>query len=509
MPVFTEDTMSRINNNVSSMIAQRVLNQQNMSLTGSLERLSTGLRINRGKDDPAGLIASENMRAEKSAINSAIGNAERAEQMVNVAEGGLQEVSSMLTELQGLVTTVANSAGLSEEEKEANQLQVDSILQTIDRIADSTTFQGIKLLNGNFDYTVTNVDATVSDFKVNGAKMESGSTQDVQVIVTQSAQTAGLFLSTGGALDLGTGSTFTVEISGELGARELSFASGTTQAQMVAAINSYKDVTGLSAKSSGTGVVLNSTEYGSDAFVSVKVIDDGTITDTGTMGIYGMQSGDATSADTSSHTDFSAATTAVKDAGQNLGASINGITATTDGKTARVNSDFLDVEVTLTNAGATALGSNTAFKIAGGGADFQLGGQVNIGGKVSIGMQSVATRNLGSAAIGYLDALKSGDTSNMVDGNLTDAQKIVSQAIKDVSGMRGRLGAFQKNTVGATTRSLNIALENTTAAESAIRDTDFAAETANMTRSQILVNSSMNVLSMANSQPQNVLALLG
>ena len=143
--------MSRINTNVSSLIAQRTLGMQNRSLTTSLERLSTGLRINRGGDDPAGLIASENLRAEKTAISAAIGNAERAEQVINVAEGGLQEISALLQELQGLVGESANDAGLSTEEREANQLQIDSILQTIDRLANATNFQGTKLLNGNFD----------------------------------------------------------------------------------------------------------------------------------------------------------------------------------------------------------------------------------------------------------------------------------------------------------------------------------------------------------------------
>src|SRR5580765_1021809 len=119
--------MTRINTNVQSLIAQRVLGQNNKALNQSLERLSTGLRINRGKDDPAGLIASENLRAEKSAIGAAIGNADRADQVANIAEGGLQEVSNLLTDLQGLITTTANNAGLSSSEKEANQLQIDSI----------------------------------------------------------------------------------------------------------------------------------------------------------------------------------------------------------------------------------------------------------------------------------------------------------------------------------------------------------------------------------------------
>ncbi len=105
--------MTQINTNTASMLAQRVLAMQNKALTVSLERLSTGMRINRGKDDPAGLIASENLRSEKMAIAGAIKNAERAEQVVNVAEGGLQEIQNLFVELQSLVAASANEAGLS------------------------------------------------------------------------------------------------------------------------------------------------------------------------------------------------------------------------------------------------------------------------------------------------------------------------------------------------------------------------------------------------------------
>src|SRR5215204_1674549 len=147
--------MSRINTNVSSLIAQRVLRKNNDQLNRSLERLSTGLKINSGADNPAGLIASENLRAEKSGITQAIDNAGRASNIVGTAEGGLSEVSNLLTELQSLVSATANAGGLSQEEKDANQLQVDSILNTINRIAQSTAFQGKKLLNGSYDYTAS------------------------------------------------------------------------------------------------------------------------------------------------------------------------------------------------------------------------------------------------------------------------------------------------------------------------------------------------------------------
>ncbi len=115
------------------------MGNNNASLSTALERLSTGSRINRGKDDPSGLIASENLRAEQRGLNHAVINAERADQVVGTAETGLQEVASLLTELQGLVVSAANTAGRSKEERAAGQLSVDSILQTIDRLSTSTT----------------------------------------------------------------------------------------------------------------------------------------------------------------------------------------------------------------------------------------------------------------------------------------------------------------------------------------------------------------------------------
>src|SRR5699024_10462928 len=130
-----------------------------------------------------------------------------------------------LTELQGLVTATANKAGISQSEREANQLQIDSILQTIDRISSATSFQGVKLLNGNFDYQTTQVSAGVVDFKVNGAKLEAGQQLAVTAVVTTSAQQGGLYLSTGGNLDLNgvADASFTIEVSGSLGSRQLSF----------------------------------------------------------------------------------------------------------------------------------------------------------------------------------------------------------------------------------------------------------------------------------------------
>ncbi len=507
--------MSRINTNVSSQIAQRILGGNAKSLNSTLERLSTGLRINRGKDDPAGLIASENLRAEKTSLTAAINNAERTDQLVNIAEGGLQEVSNLLTDLQGLITSTANNAGLSSEEKQANQLQIDSILQTIDRISETTNFQGVKLLNGNFDFTASSVAAGVSDFRVNGAKLSAGGNVAVQALITTSAQNAALFLSTNGNINLGGGASglFTIEISGRLGSRELSFASGTTTTAVAAAVNSFRDVTGVSAAtytsgSSTNGLRLLSTDYGADNFVNVKVVNSANIQGAG--GIFNALAQRGLNPDNSTGVAFTSATATngVRDTGQDLVATINGVAATTKGNTARINTDFLDVEVTFNNSTATAIGSVSAFTITGGGAAFQLASKVDIGGKVALGIQNIAARKLGNSTVGFLNSLAAGKANNVVDGDLSAAQEIVSEGIRQVSSLRGRLGAFQRNTVGATIRNLGISLENSSAAESVIRDADFASETASLTRGQILQQASTNVLGLANQSPQSVLQLL-
>ncbi len=502
--------MSRINNNVGSMIAQRVLGQQNHGLTKSLERLSTGLRINRGGDDPAGLIASERLRSEKTSIEAAIGNAERADQVMNIAEGGLQEINSLLMEVQSLVGQSANDAGLSQDEKEANQQQIDSILQTIDRIAGTTSFQGVKLLNGGFDYQASGVDGTnVNSYSINAAKLETGDTRDVQVLVTQSAQHAAAFLSTGGNLDLtDASSTFKFEVAGKEGAREFSFASGTSLDDISTSINTFTSVTGVSAAVSGGGLVLKSTEYGENEFVSLKIVDAGGQTGN----VYNMEDDDENAAQ-SSGTSIATGVT-LRDEGQDVGGFINGVTAVGKGRELSVATDFLDVKLELGDGaidGTTT--SFTAMTIDGGGAKFNLGANVNINNQVAIGIKNVSTRNLGRTVDGSdtfsLADLTSGKDLNVVNGDLENAQKAINGAITEVSQLRGRLGAFQKNVVGATIRSLGVALENTSAAESAVRDTDFAKETAEMTRSQILVQAATSALQVANSRPSAVLGLIG
>jgi flagellin len=167
----------------------------------------------------------------------------------------------------------------------------------------------------------------------------------------------------------------------------------------------------------------------------------------------------------------------------------------------------LDVDLTLSKA--LNGGKTKTFAITGGGATFSLGSEVSDTLKTSIGINSVATGSLGDSATGYLSSLSTGGANQLTSKSLATAQQIVNKAVNQVSTLRGRLGAFETFTLGSTINSLGVAYENISAANSSIEDTDFAAETANLTRYQILAQASTTVLSQANSAPQNVLKLLG
>src|SRR5687767_9682481 len=137
-------------NGFSSLLAQRYQRLNPMKLAGSLQKLATGYRINRGADDPAGLIASEQLRGTLAALEAELRMLERTDHQAATADGALGEVSDMLVEARGLAVANANDAGLSDLEKQANQAQIDSILVSVDRVSRSTSFNGTKLLDGSF-----------------------------------------------------------------------------------------------------------------------------------------------------------------------------------------------------------------------------------------------------------------------------------------------------------------------------------------------------------------------
>jgi flagellin len=238
-------------------------------------------------------------------------------------------------------------------------------------------------------------------------------------------------------------------------------------------------------------LTFNSIAYGSDQFVSVKKVGTG-----GSFETMTAPGGTVTQYAT----------------GVDVTAVVNGALATGKGLHISLNGPSLSIEAMLTTALATST-SNTTFTLTGGGVHFQLGPNVTSTQQVGYGIQSVAASRLGGTTIDgivyYLDSLRSGQENAITAGKAQSAQRILESAITDVSVIRGRLGAFERNTVQTNLRSLQIGLENIKASESLIRDTDFARETAELTRAQILTQAGTAVLATANLTAQNVLQLLG
>ena len=281
-------------------------------------------------------------------------------------------------------------------------------------------------------------------------------------------------LSGGVAGGGGLANDIVIELAGANGSEVLSFGAGTTISELEAGIDLVSDATGVDASVSGTTLSLTSTDYGTDAFVDLGVIEDDAAV-------------------------FSDA----RDTGTDITATVNGVSATGNGNELSINTATLDLTATLDSSFV----GTASFDITGGGALFQLGPDVVSNQQARLGIGSVNTAQLGGTS-GKLFSLGTGGDNELTSDNLDVSASIVEEAIDQVTSLRGRLGAFQRTTLETNKNALNDTLVNLTDAESSIRDADFAAESAALTRSQILVQSGTTVLQIANQNPQNVLALL-
>lgn len=513
--------MSRINSNISSQIARSNLTKANADLGVRLQRLSTGLRINKGSDDPAGLITSNRIGAEISGLQQAIKNSERASSVIATAEGSLAEVSNLLISIKGLVVEAANTGALSDEERQANQLQIDSAIESITRISNSASFGGLKLLNGSLDYIVSGLrSSAVSKAQINGANFGSQRNLQVAIRTIASAQTGRLFLRGDYIGGLGNGvfqSSTTLEIAGPRGVQTLTVLSGRSLSEVVQSVNVFKETTGISASlvngNANSGMIFSSIGYGSTEFVSVKRM--GGPSNGGFFRTYGMPNGDQVPSSLNVPAMISAGDLieANRDAGRDVFAVVNGVLGFGRGtKLSLPDATQLSIDLTLNTDMATRNNATTTFYVTGGGALYQLGGNINSSQQVFLSLPSTAASALGGTLINnqlqFLSSVRSGGSNDLNSRNFVNASAILSSAIDDIAVVRGRLGALEKNTLDTNSKSLQTAIENLSASQSIIRDADFAAETAALSRAQILSNAGTSVLQLANQQSQNVLQLL-
>ena len=517
--------MTRINTNVPSLFARANLERTNKELELRLQRLSTGLRLNRGADDPAGLIISERIRSDLRGVEQGIKNSNRASSVIATTEGALTEVNELLNSIKALVVEAANTGAMSKEQIKANQLQIDSAIDSITRISNTATFGGLKLLNGELDYSLSGVaTSAISRAQIFGASFLGDSAIQVDVAVATSAQTGALYVQ--GDLSVPVGelvSSTTLRIQGEGGVVDVSFVSGTSFADIVAGVNNLTSQTGVRAElingNIASGMVFKSQEFGSEAFVSVQRVNGPPAAEDSWQTFAFHQN-----AAVPSTVPFPwglIGTTLLEgknDKGQDVQALINGRLATGDGLTVSVNSPELSLELLLNEDLATdPTAATTTFYITGGGALFQLGPEVTAQQQVNIGVQSAAAALLGGTLVNgslqFLNSLKTGEENSLrtsrIRRNFSIPSEILEQAIDEISLLRGRLGAFERNVLQPNVRSLQSATENLAASNSVIRDADFALETSMLTRAQVLASAGTTVLTLANQQAQQALQLLG
>ncbi|MFL6659899.1 MAG: flagellin [Massilia sp.] len=489
-----------INTNVSSLNSQRNLNTSQSSLTTSLQRLSSGLRINSAKDDAAGLAISERMTSQIRGNDQAARNANDGISLAQTAEGDMAQIGTNLQRMRELAvqsSNASNSAGdRAALDNEAQQLSAE-----IDRVASTSSFNGVKLLDGTFNAQTFQVGAnatsndriTISAISSARTTALGGSGTSTATSVTSTATTAAL---TAGAVTLN---------GYQVGASSIGAAAGQAAdsaysiAQAINAVSAQSGVTATAQTTSVTGAAATAfTGLTAANSLSVNGVAVGAIAAGGNAAGQGAntaaainlvsgQSGVTATADNTGKVTLAAAD------GRNisllaLGATTAAVALTNTGL---VTGDVAGPVAAVTTHGTVKLDSNASSGITvGGGAVASAGLTLgNTAPTTTLTVNSISSISLATAT-GAQNALAA------IDGALTT-----------VNSSRASLGAYQ-NRFASVVSSLQTTSENLSASRSRIQDTDFAHETAQLTRGQILQQAGTAMLAQANSLPNGVLALL-
>ena len=489
----------RIQHNIAALNSYRNLTGNNNAVAKNLEKLSSGYRINRAGDDAAGLAISEKMRAQITGLNTAQKNAQDGVSLVQTAEGALTEVHSMLNRMVELADQSANGTYDNEVDRANLQKEIASLKDEINRIADSTNFNGINLLDGSLSAAKLDVKSA----SING--------NPITPTVNAATGTTSAFAVKAGAN--GTKQTLTVEYADESGTLhevEVEYTSGNSVAANDTAI------LGALQKSELASVFDITSDKGGNFTLTSKVGGENGAK------LTGISTTDATASDVvkaGAVTKGKNETVTLTNGAQNIAAGdtivLNGKTyefvantsskPKTEGATAivvGVNDDatIANLNTALENAGvkATKAGANLVLSATKDGAALTL----QIGDtSEDFNQMNVSVGDMHTAALGIADI----DISTQA-GAKAAVDKIKS-AINSVSSTRGDLGAIQ-NRLEHTINNLSVTAENMTAAESRIRDVDMANEMMAYTKNNILVQSSQAMLAQANQLPQGVLQLL-
>lgn len=503
-----------INTNISSINAQRNLNKSQGSLQTSLQRLSSGLRINSAKDDAAGLAISNRFMTQVRGLNVAVRNANDGISLAQTTESALDEITTALQRIRDLAVQSANDTN-SQADRISLQAEVDQLIDEVDRIATTTTFNGRNVLDGSLTSYYFQIGANAGEgVEVSGvdARIDSLGSQPgaVQSTASSLATLAGATVA-GFTITVGTNGTTVDVLSSDSGGAltgsstaaltdptNVGYGSGVAKS-LAERINELREdgVEGLE----GVYATAESTYDYSDLATTVSAaeayVGDGTLAH-GDLVINGVQIGPVTFQE--------------RDADGALQTSINskssqtGVEASIDlnGRLVLTAKDGRDIVVSTANSGADLLwdggDSTTVTDLTN---DFKAGTlTVSAQDTIVLGSGQTATDETNVQAVG---TVANADITTISGANIT--MESIDSALQQIDGFRGELGAVQ-NRFESTIRNLSAVSESLSAANSRIRDADFAAETANLSKNQVLQQAGISVLSQANALPQQVLSLL-
>jgi flagellin len=486
-----------INTNIASLNAQRNLNGSQGALENALQRLSSGLRINSARDDAAGLAISQRMTSQIRGLDQARRNANDGVSLAQTAEGALSGSGDMLQRIRELAIQSANATN-SVSDRAALQAEAGQLASELDRVATTTQFNGLNLLDGTAGPSVfqvgANANQTITASGVNFRTSNYGNNRIGGVVAATSnavgdlttGSTANAVVSAGAAVSRVVGTTFTV--NGAAGSSLITYAAGASAQTVAGLVNAKTGTTGVSA-TARTEVDLTALALSSS--FSLAVTSDNSVATT-----VSFSTGAALNAD-----GLAAGIKAFNDVSSNTGV------------TAKLNTAGTGITLTNANGNNITILGNAASAAATFGTSVVAGstavatGQLTLDSDKTFGVTGATVTDWfnSAASASQLQKVNQIDISTVAGATRAIAQ--VDAALANVNSTRGDYGALQ-NRFGNAIISLQTTSENLSAARSRILDTDFAAETANLTRAQILQQAGTAMLAQANQVPNQVLTLL-
>lgn len=494
--------MQVINTNIQSLNSQRNLTSSLGSLSTSLQRLSSGLRINSAKDDAAGLAISERFTSQIRGTDQAVRNANDGISMAQTAEGALSSAGDILQRIRELAVQSANATN-SASDRAALQGEVTQLAAELDRIAGATAFNGTKLLDSSLSQTFQVgansgdvITTSTTNFRTDaygnfriGAKAATASNSSGDLTIGSSEGSKISKAAT--TVDTHVTTTSALKIDGALGSATVNIGTNSSAKAAAALINAQVSNTGVKASAKNE---FDVTAFTANTSYSLNISSN----NSSAVAVSFTSGSNLSVAD-----GFTSAINAINDASAKTGV------------TAKLNS--AGNGVTLLNAA----GEDITISVVAGTGGLTIGTLATASGSSAIGTGEIvfdsdksfavtASTNAGfmtatTAQASQLQKVSQVDVGNVDAANRTIA--LVDGALQAVNGQRAKFGALQSR-FESTISNLNVASENLSASRSRIRDTDFASETANLTRAQILQQAGTAMLAQANSLPQQVLSLL-